>query len=66
MRNACNIFVGKFKGKRPCGRPRCRSEYNIRMDLSEIGWERVDSMHLSQDRNQWRVLENTVMKIRLP
>jgi hypothetical protein len=33
MRNAYNILVGKPEGKRPLGKPRCRSEDNIRMDL---------------------------------
>jgi hypothetical protein len=33
MRNAYSILVGKPKGKRPFGRPRCRWEDNIRMDL---------------------------------
>jgi hypothetical protein len=42
MRNAHNITVGKPKGKRLFGRPRCRWEDNIRMDLREAGWEGVD------------------------
>jgi hypothetical protein len=36
MRTAYNILVGKPEGKRPLGRPRCRWEDNIRMDLREI------------------------------
>jgi hypothetical protein len=36
---------------------------NNRMGLREIGWEVVDWMHLAQDRHQWRVLVNTVMKL---
>jgi hypothetical protein len=31
MRNAYNIFVGKYEGKRPLGRSRRRREDNIRM-----------------------------------
>jgi hypothetical protein len=31
-------LVGKREGKRPLGRPRCRWEDGIRMDLREIGW----------------------------
>ena len=31
-------LVGKPKGKRPHGRPRCRWEDNIKMDLQEVGW----------------------------
>jgi hypothetical protein len=42
MRNACKIFIGKPKGKRPHGRPMHRWEYNIKMNLREIGWKGVD------------------------
>jgi hypothetical protein len=38
VRNAYNILVGKPEGRRPLGRPRCRREDNIRMDLREIGF----------------------------
>ena len=31
------ILTGKPTGKRPLGRPSCRWEDNIRMDLEEIG-----------------------------
>jgi hypothetical protein len=37
MRNANKIVVGKSEGKRPLVRPRRRWEYNIRMDIREIG-----------------------------
>jgi hypothetical protein len=36
-RNAYRILVEKPEGKRPLGRPRRRSEDNIRMDLGEDG-----------------------------
>jgi len=42
MRNVHNILVEKPEGKRPIGRPRCRWEANIKMDLREIVWEYVD------------------------
>jgi hypothetical protein len=38
---------------------------NIRLDLREIGWEGVDWNNVAQDRNQWRALVNTVMKLRV-
>jgi len=31
------------------------------MDLRKIGWEGVDCMRLAQDRDQWRILVNTVI-----
>jgi hypothetical protein len=33
----CKVLVGKPEGKRPLGRTRRRWEYDIRIDLSEIG-----------------------------
>jgi len=33
------------------------------MGLREIDWEVVDSINLAQDRDQWRVIVNTVMKL---
>jgi hypothetical protein len=59
-------LLGKPEGKRPPGRRRLRWEDNIRMDLREIVWEVVDWMHLALDRDQWRVLMNTVMNLRVP
>jgi hypothetical protein len=57
------VLVGKPEGKRPRGRPRHRWEDGIRMDLREIGWESVEWIQLSQDRDWWQVLANTVMNL---
>jgi hypothetical protein len=67
-RNAYRILVGKPEGKRPLGRPRRRWVDNIKkkMDLRDIGWDGMDWIELAQDRDQWRVLVNTVMNIRVP
>jgi hypothetical protein len=32
------FFGGKARRKEPLGRPRCRWEDRIRMDLTEVGW----------------------------
>jgi hypothetical protein len=40
-------LVGKPEGKRP----RSRWEDNIKMDLREIGFEGMDWIHLTQDRD---------------
>jgi hypothetical protein len=52
--------------KRPRGRPRRRAEGNIILDLTEIGWEGVVRMPVAQNRDQWMVLVNTVMHLRVP
>jgi hypothetical protein len=46
-RNAFMFSVGKPEGKRPLGRPRCTWEYNIRIDLREIGWGGMDWIDLA-------------------
>jgi hypothetical protein len=51
-RIAYRILVGKPEGKRPLGRPRRRWVNNIKMDLREIGWDGVDFIGLTQDRDQ--------------
>jgi hypothetical protein len=35
----------------------------MKMDLREIGWGGMDWIDLAQDRDQWRALVNTVMKL---
>jgi hypothetical protein len=36
------------------------------MDIGEKEWDGVDWIGLAQDRNKWRVLVETIMKIRVP
>jgi hypothetical protein len=54
------VLVGKPEGRRPLGRPRCRWEDNIKMDLEEVGCWGVDWIELAQDRDRWRALVNAV------
>jgi hypothetical protein len=35
------------------------------MDLREIRWDGMDWIDLTQDRDQWRALVNTAMKLRI-
>jgi hypothetical protein len=36
------------------------------MDLKGIGSEAVDWIHMTQDRDRWRALVNTVMNLLVP
>jgi hypothetical protein len=65
LKNAYKILDGRPKWKRPVGRSRRRWEGNIRMDLTERGWEGVDWILLAQDRDQWWAVVNTVMNLRI-
>jgi hypothetical protein len=66
MRNSCNILVGKPEGKSPLVMPAHRCEDNIRMDVRKVGWEGVDWIHLTLDRDQSRAVMNMVMNLRVP
>jgi hypothetical protein len=65
-RGVYRVFVGRPEGKRPLGRPRCRWEDNIKLDLREMGIDGANWIRLDQDRVQWRVFVNTVMNLRVP
>jgi hypothetical protein len=36
------------------------------MVMTEIRWGGVDWIDLAEDRNQWKALVNTVIKLRVP
>jgi hypothetical protein len=65
-RNAYMLLAGKSEGKRALGRARRGWVDNIRMDLGEVGWSDVDWIDLSQDRDRWRALANSVLNLRVP
>jgi hypothetical protein len=65
-RNAYRILVGIPERKRPLGRPRRRWVDNIEIDLREIGWDGMDCIHLTQDKDQWMAFVNMVMNLRVP
>jgi hypothetical protein len=64
-KNAYGTLVGKPERKRSLGKPRRRWLDNIKMNLREIEWDCMDWIDLSQDREQWRALVNTVMNLRV-
>jgi hypothetical protein len=50
------VLVGKPERNIPLGRPRLRWEYNIKMDLQEMGCEGMDWINLAHDGDRWRAL----------
>ncbi|KAJ4442563.1 hypothetical protein ANN_04150 [Periplaneta americana] len=64
-RNAYRVLVGRPEGKRPSGRPRCRREDNIKMDLREVGYDGRDWINIAQDSDQRRAYVRAAMNLRL-
>ena len=58
--------MGKPEGKRPHRRPRRRGKDNVKMDLEELGCERMEWIELAEDKDRWRALVNVVMNLRVP
>jgi hypothetical protein len=65
-RGVYRVLVGKPEGKRPLGRPRCRWEDNIKIDLQEVGCGGMDWIEMAQDRDRWRALVTAVMNFSFP
>ena len=76
MVGACSAYGGevcagfwwgrKPEGKRLLERSRHRWEYNIEMDLHEVGCGWMDWFEVVQDRDRWRALVNVLMNLWVP
>jgi hypothetical protein len=51
MKDIHTVLVGSYDGKGPLGRPRCRWEDNIKMDVQEVGWD-MEWIDLAEDRDR--------------
>ena len=56
----------KPEGMRLLGRPRRICQYNIKMDLQEMGRRGTDWIRLADDMDEWRDFVNTVMDLCVP
>ncbi|KAJ4444554.1 hypothetical protein ANN_06349 [Periplaneta americana] len=65
-RIAYRVLFVRPEGKSPLGRPRCRWEDNIKMDLREVGYDDRDWINLAQDRNRWQAYVRGAMNIQIP
>jgi hypothetical protein len=51
-RGVYRVLVGKLEGKRPLGRHNRRWEYNIKLDLQEVGCGVVDSYRAGSGKGE--------------
>ncbi|KAJ4452158.1 hypothetical protein ANN_03676 [Periplaneta americana] len=65
-KNAYRVLIGRPERGRPLGRPRCRWEDNIKMDMREVGYDDRDWINLAQDRDRWRTYVRAAMNLRVP
>jgi hypothetical protein len=64
--NEYGILMGEPEGRRPLGRPRRRRVDNKKKNLTVIVRTGIDWIHLAMDRDKWKVLVNTEIKLRVP
>jgi len=65
-RGVYRVLVGKTGGKRPFGKPRCRWEYNIKMDLLKVECGCMGCLGVAQNRDRCWALVTAVMNPRIP
>jgi hypothetical protein len=51
-RNACEILIGKSQGKKALGKPRHRWKDNVKMAVTEPGFEYTNRIELTQYKVQ--------------
>lgn len=58
------ILIIKSEGKRALGKPRHTDGKNIiKINLTKIGWEGMEWIHLAEDKAQCRVTEIMVLEL---
>jgi hypothetical protein len=65
-RLAYRVLVWKPDEKRQLGRTKRTWENNIKMNLQEVKCWGMDWIDLTQDRDSWRPIVNTLMNLRVP
>jgi hypothetical protein len=64
-RRACKVLVGKPGGKRQLGMSKCEWDDN-KLRQKEIGWGGANWIHLTQNKDHWRIFVNAVFKLGVP
>jgi hypothetical protein len=62
-RNSYTALVGKPEGRIPLGRPRRGWKDNVKMGLKELGWDSVEWIDQTQDKDTWQAVVNTLRNL---
>ena len=65
-RSAFKILTGKPTGKRPSGKPRCRWQDHIRIDLKGISSNTRSLTDSAEDMDYWGALVNAALNLGVP
>jgi hypothetical protein len=63
--NSHSVLVGKSEGRRPLSRFRGRVEYNIEMDLKDVGWDSRDEVDITEDMDRWPAVVQNLINLRV-
>jgi len=64
--NAYRDLVRWPEGRRPLGRPSCRWDDDIKMDLKAVACDGGEWIHMIQGKDKWWTVVKTVMKLCAP
>jgi len=59
-------FGGETRGKEPLGRPKCRWDDDIKMDLKTVTCDGGEWIHMTQGKVKWWTVVNMVIKLWVP
>jgi hypothetical protein len=59
------VLLGRYDGKRPLGRLKCKWKDKIKLYLQEMGWGGMECIASTQDRDKRRAILNAVMNLRV-
>ena len=60
------VSIGKYQGDGLLTGTTRNREYSITTNFTEIGWESVEWINPSQDRNKWLAVMSMVRSLRVP
>lgn len=65
-RNAFRVLMGKLKRKRALARAVRKLQYNIKMEIQEIGWQGSNWLDLAHGRDKCQALVNAIKDLLIP